>query len=36
MERLGIATAGDIQPDTLAQRLLDDVLACDGIVSGRR
>jgi ubiquinone/menaquinone biosynthesis C-methylase UbiE len=34
MERLGVATAGDIQPDTLARRLLDDVLACDGIVIG--
>jgi len=34
MERLGVATAADLQPDTLAQRLLDDVLAHDGIVIG--
>ena len=32
MERLGVTTAADLQPETLAQRLLDDVLAADGIV----
>jgi hypothetical protein len=34
MERFGLATAADVQADTLAQRLLDDVLAADGIVIG--
>jgi ubiquinone/menaquinone biosynthesis C-methylase UbiE len=32
MERLGVATAADLKPDTLAERLLGDVLAADGIV----
>lgn len=32
MERLGVATAAELEPDTLAQRLLDDVVACNGIV----
>jgi hypothetical protein len=32
MERLGVATAADVQPDSLAERLLDDVRASDGIV----
>jgi hypothetical protein len=34
MQQLGVATAADLRPDTLAERLLDDVLACDGIVIG--
>ncbi|HEY2526671.1 MAG TPA: class I SAM-dependent methyltransferase [Xanthobacteraceae bacterium] len=34
IERLGVATAADLQPDTLAERLLRDVLAADGIVIG--
>lgn len=32
MERLGVATAADLEPDTLAERLSGDVLATDGIV----
>ena len=32
MERLGVATAADLKPDTLAERLLGDILAVDGIV----
>ena len=32
MERLGVTTAAEVQPDTLADRLLGDVLAVDGIV----
>ena len=31
MERLGVATAAELQPDTLSQRLLDDVAGNDGI-----
>ena len=34
MERLGVATAADVPPDSLAQRLLDDLVACDEIVIG--
>jgi SAM-dependent methyltransferase len=34
MERLGVTTAADLQPDTLAERLLRDVLASHGIVIG--
>jgi SAM-dependent methyltransferase len=34
MERFGVATAADVQPDTLADRLLRDVLAANGIVIG--
>jgi ubiquinone/menaquinone biosynthesis C-methylase UbiE len=34
MERLGVATAADVEPDTLAERLLHDVVAFDGIVIG--
>jgi predicted O-methyltransferase YrrM len=34
MERLGVATAADLQADTLAERLLRDVVAADGIVIG--
>jgi ubiquinone/menaquinone biosynthesis C-methylase UbiE len=34
MERLGVTTAADLQPDTLAERLLRDVRAADGIVIG--
>jgi ubiquinone/menaquinone biosynthesis C-methylase UbiE len=34
MERLGVTTAAEVQPDTLAARLLADVLAADGIVIG--
>jgi hypothetical protein len=32
LEDLGIATAADVQPDTLAQRLQADIVASDGIV----
>jgi ubiquinone/menaquinone biosynthesis C-methylase UbiE len=32
MERLGVATTADLEPDTLAERLLGDVLAAEGIV----
>ena len=32
MERFGIATQADVQPSTLAQRLLEDTVANDGIV----
>jgi ubiquinone/menaquinone biosynthesis C-methylase UbiE len=31
MERLGVATAAELEPDTLTQRLLDDVVGNDGI-----
>jgi hypothetical protein len=34
MERLRVTTTADLQPDTLAERLLRDVLAADGIVIG--
>jgi SAM-dependent methyltransferase len=34
MERLGVASATDVQPDTLAERLARDVVATDGIVIG--
>jgi len=34
MERLGVTTAAELQPDTLAERLLRDILAADGIVVG--
>jgi SAM-dependent methyltransferase len=34
MERLGVTTAADVQPDTLAERLLADVVAADGVVIG--
>ena len=34
MERLEVTTTADVQPDTLAERLLRDVLAADGIVIG--
>jgi hypothetical protein len=34
MEQTGIATTADVQPDTLAQRLQDDVVASNGIVIG--
>jgi hypothetical protein len=32
MERLGIATSAEIEPDTLADRLLAEVTAENGIV----
>lgn len=32
LERLGIATADELDADTLADRLEQDVLAADGIV----
>ena len=34
MEDLGIATAAEVQPGTLAQRLQDEVVAADGVVIG--
>ena len=34
MERLGIATAAEVQPETLADRLLAEVQAHDGIIVG--
>jgi SAM-dependent methyltransferase len=34
MERLGVATTTDVQPDTLADRLLTDLLTAEGIVIG--
>jgi hypothetical protein len=34
MARLGVATAADVKPDTLAQRLQDEVVASDGVVIG--
>lgn len=34
MEHLGVTTAAEVQPDTLAQRLLDELLAAGGIVTG--
>jgi ubiquinone/menaquinone biosynthesis C-methylase UbiE len=34
MERLGVATAAEVQPDTLAERLLADIVAADGVVIG--
>ena len=32
MERLGITTAGELQSDTLAERLQDELRAANGIV----
>ena len=32
MERLGVASVAEVQPDALAQRLLDDVRASNGVV----
>jgi hypothetical protein len=32
MERFGIATAADLAPDTLADRLQDELRAANGIV----
>jgi tRNA/tmRNA/rRNA uracil-C5-methylase (TrmA/RlmC/RlmD family) len=34
MERLGATTAADVQPDTLAERMLRDIVASNGIVIG--
>ncbi len=34
MERLGVATRAEVDPDTLPERLLADTLACDGCVIG--
>lgn len=34
MERFGIATAADVDPDTLEERLLADVNAAEGVVIG--
>jgi SAM-dependent methyltransferase len=34
MERVGVATRADLDPPTLADRLLADTLACDGAVIG--
>jgi hypothetical protein len=34
MERLGVTTAADVEPDTLAERLQRDVVASNGIVIG--
>jgi len=34
MERLGVATRAEVDPDTLADRLLKETLACDGCVIG--
>ncbi len=34
MERLGVATRAEVDPPTLAARLLADTLACDGAVIG--
>jgi SAM-dependent methyltransferase len=34
MERLGVASSADVQPATLADRLLADTLGCDGCVLG--
>jgi hypothetical protein len=34
MERLGVTTAAEVRPDTLAERLLGDVLAAKGIMIG--
>jgi hypothetical protein len=32
MENLGIATAAEIEPATLAERIRDEVTACNGVV----
>jgi SAM-dependent methyltransferase len=34
MEHLGVTTAADLQPDTLADRLRDELLVADGVVIG--
>jgi hypothetical protein len=34
MERLGVTTAAEVDPATLAGRLLAETLACDGCVIG--
>lgn len=34
MERLGVATTVEVQPDTLAERLLAETLAKDGVIVG--
>jgi Methyltransferase domain len=36
MERLGVATAADLQPDMLVERLLDDIRSSQGVVIGPR
>jgi len=35
MERLGIATASEVDAETLAERVLDEVVQCAGVVVGR-
>ena len=35
MERFGIAKAGDVDADTLAARVLDDVIATESVIVGR-
>jgi SAM-dependent methyltransferase len=35
MERLGVATPGDVDPETLVDRVLDDVIASDSVIVGR-
>ena len=34
MEQLGVATAADVQPDTLTERLLAELRAAQGVVIG--
>ena len=35
MERLGIATASEVNTETLAERVFDEVVQCAGVVVGR-
>ena len=35
MERLGVATAAEVDAETLAERVLNEVVHCDGVVVGR-
>jgi hypothetical protein len=35
MERLGVATALEVDAETLAERVLREIAACDGVVVGR-
>jgi hypothetical protein len=35
MERLGIAKAGDVDADTLADRVFEEVIATDSVIVGR-
>ena len=35
MERFGVATASEVNPQTLAQRMLTEIIASDSVMVGR-